>query len=107
MNLNKKFINYLNLLIIITLVTSISIISSSDSSFAIKNDVNKKDDKDVEKEISVSSMDKSKKHPHGELKETSVQNNILNGPYPDQFFMCGYPQQLITDYNSFEKFNCN
>ena len=106
MNLNKKFINYLNLLIIITLVTSISIISSSDSSFAIKNDENKKDDKDSEKDISFSSIEKTTK-PHGELKETAVQNNILNGPYPDQFFMCGYPQQLITDYNSFEKFNCN
>ena len=107
MNLNKKFINYLNLLIIITLVTSISIISSSDSSFAIKNDENKKDDKDSEKDISFSSIEKTTKPPHGELKETAVQNNILNGPYPDQFFMCGYPQQLITDYNSFEKFNCN
>ena len=63
--------------------------------------------KTLRKIFPVSSIDKTKKPPHGELKETAVQNNILNGPYPDQFFMCGYPQQLITDYNSFEKFNCN
>ena len=27
--------------------------------------------------------------------------------YPNQYYVCGYPLQLITDYNSFEKFNCN
>jgi hypothetical protein len=31
----------------------------------------------------------------------------LNGGYPNQFYVCGYPQQLITNYNSLEKFNCN
>ena len=40
-------------------------------------------------------------------KEKEVQNDILNDRYPNQFFMCGYPQQLITDYKSFEKLNCN
>ena len=105
MNLDKEYINYLNLVIIITLVASILIISSSDLSFAIQNDENEKDDKDLES-ISVSSINKTKKIPNGELKETDVQYDILNGPYPDQFFICGYPQQLIEDYNSL-KFNCN
>ena len=104
MNLDKEYINYLNLVIIITLVASFLIISSSDLSFAIQNDENEKDDKDLD--ISVSSIDKTKKIPNGELKETDVQYDILKGPYPDQFFICGYPQQLIEDYNSL-KFNCN
>ena len=39
--------------------------------------------------------------------QTEVQNNILNDHYPNQYYACGYPQQLITDYNFFEKLNCD
>ena len=62
--------------------------------------------KDLKKDIPVSLIDKTKKI-NRDSKETEVQNDILNDRYPNQFFMCGYPKQLITDYNSFEKLNCN
>ena len=93
MNLNK--------VIVITFVTTILIISSSQISFAKKNDK-----EDGEKDIPVSSIDKTKKI-NRDSKEPEVQNDILNDQYPNQYYICGYPQQLITDYNSFEKFNCN
>ena len=80
MNLNK-------FIIVIIFVTSILIISSSQISFAKKND--KEEDDDDEKNL------------------TEVQNDILNNHYPNQYYFCGYPQQLIIDYNFFEKVNCN
>ncbi len=98
MNLNK--------VILIIFVTSIMIISSSQISFAKKNDKEEDDGKDLKKDIPVSSIAKTKKI-NRDSKEPKVQNDILNGKYPNQFYVCGYPQQLITEYNSFEKFNCN
>ncbi len=95
----------LNTVIVITFVTSMLIISSSQISFAKKND-KEEDDKDLKKDIPVSLIDKTKKI-NKDSKETEVHNDILNDRYPNQFFMCGYPKQLITDYNSFEKLNCN
>ena len=89
--------------IVITFVTSILIISSSQISFAKKND-KEEDGKDIK--IPVSSIDKTKKI-NRDSKEPEVQNDILNDQYPNQYYICGYPQQLITNYNSFEKFNCN
>jgi hypothetical protein len=54
-----------------------------------------------------SPIDKTKKIRDSKEK-TEVQNDILNGGhYPNQYYVCGYPQQLVTDYNSFEKVNCN
>jgi hypothetical protein len=94
---------YLNTVIVITFVTSMLIISSSQISFAKKND-KEEDDKDLK--IPVSSIDKTKKI-NIDSKEPEVQNDILNDRYPNQYYICGIPQQLITDYNSFEKFNCN
>jgi hypothetical protein len=96
MNLNK--------VIVITFVTSILILSSSQISFAKKNDKEEDDGKDLK--IPVSSIDKTDKIKK-DSKETEVQNNILNDHYPNQYYICGYPQQLMTDYNSYEKFNCN
>ena len=32
---------------------------------------------------------------------------LLNDHYPNQYYACGYPQQLITDYNFFEQLNCD
>ena len=95
----------LNTVIVITFVTSMLIISSSQISFAKKND-KEEDDKDLKKDNPVSLIDKTKKI-NIDSKEPEVQNDILNDRYPNQYYMCGYPQQLITDYNSFEKFNCN
>ena len=109
MNFNKDYINHLYLIIVIIFVTSILIISSTtELSFAKLDDKNKdEDNKDFEKDISVSSTNKIKKTHNDKLKETNVQNDVLNGRYPNQFYICGYPQQVITDYNSFEKVNCN
>jgi len=108
MNLKKVYFNHIHLVvIIITFVTSILILSSTELSFAKKDDENKKDDKDLENDISVASIDKNKKTLNDDLKEPNIENDIINGRYPDQFFVCGYPQQLIEDYNSFEKFGCN
>ena len=98
MNLNK--------IIVITFVTSILIISSSQISFAIKNDKEENDGKDLKKDIPVSSIEKTKKTDKDSKEKTQVQNDILNDHYPNQYYVCGYPQQLVTDYNFFDKFNC-
>jgi hypothetical protein len=98
MNLNK-------VIIVIAFVTSILIISSSQISFAKTND-EEEIDKDLKKDSSVSSIDKIEKIKR-DSKDTEVQNDILNDNYPNQYYVCGYPQQLVTDYNSFAKFNCN
>ena len=99
MNLNK--------IIVITFVTSILIISSSQISFAIKNDKEENDGEDLKKNIPVSLIEKTKKLDKDSKEKTQVQNDILNDHYPNQYYVCGYPQQLVTDYNSFEKVNCN
>ena len=99
MNLNT-------VIIVIAFVTSILIISSSQISFAKKNDKEGEYDKDLKKDTPDSSIDKTKKI-NGDSKETEVQNDILNDHYPNQYYVCGYPQQLITEYNSFEKIDCN
>src|SRR5215211_3436550 len=98
MNLNK-------VIIVIAFVTSILIISSSQISFAKKNDKEEDDREDLKKDIPVSLIDKTKKIRDSKEK-TEVQKDILNGGhYQNQYYVCGYPQQLITQYNSFEKVN--
>ena len=99
MNLN-------NVIIGIAFVTSILILSSSQISFAKKNDKEEDNGEDLKKDIPVSSIDKTKKI-NKDSKETEVQNDILNDHYPNQYYVCGYPQQLVRDYNSLEKVNCN
>ena len=99
MNLN-------NVIIVIAFVTSILIIPSSQISFAKKNDKEEDNGEDLKKDIPVSSIDKTKKI-NKDSKETEVQNDILNDHYPNQYYLCGYLQQLVRDYNSLEKVNCN
>jgi hypothetical protein len=82
------------------------IISSSQISFAKKNDKEEDNGENLKKDIPVSFIDKSKKI-NRDSKETEIQNDILNSHYPSQYYVCGYPQQLITQYNSFEKVECN
>ena len=86
MNLNK-------VIIVITFVTSILIISSSQISFAKKNDKEEKDDerKDLKKDIPLSSIDKTKKINKDSKEKTEVQNDILNDHYPNQYYVCRYP----------------
>ena len=98
---------YLNKVIVIIFVTSILFISSSQISFAKKNDKEEDDNgKDLKKDIPVSSIERTDKIKK-DSKETEVQNDILNDNYPNQYYVCGYPQQLVTDYNSFAKVKCN
>ncbi|HET7644550.1 MAG TPA: hypothetical protein VFK40_13670 [Nitrososphaeraceae archaeon] len=75
-------------------------ISSINLSFA------KNDDKEF-KDFSASMIDDNKKTVKDDIKEKTTQNDLLNDLYPSRFFLCGYPQELITDYNSFEKIKCN
>jgi len=99
--------NLTKFIIVIIFVTSLLIISSSQISFAKKNDKEEDDGEDLKKNIPVSSIEKTKKIDKDSKEKTEVQNDILNDHYPNQYYVCGYPQQLMTDYNSFEKFNCN
>ena len=44
------------------------------------------------------------------LKESNILNNNTNAlyhNYPEGYYVCGYPNQLITDYNFLEKLNCD
>lgn len=100
MNLNK-------VIIVIAFVTSILIISSSQISFAKKNDKGEDNGEDLKKDIPVSSIDKTKKINKDSKEKTEVQNDILNNHYPNQYYVCGYPQELVRDYNSLEKVTCN
>jgi hypothetical protein len=99
--------NLTKFIILITFVTSILIISSSQISFAKKNDKEENDGEDLKKDSPVSSIEKTKKTDKDSKEKTQVQNDILNDHYPNQYYVCGYPQQLVTDYNSFKKVNFN
>ena len=99
--------NLTKFIIVIIFVTSLLIISSFQISFAKTNDKEEDDGEDLKKDIPVSSIEKTKKIDKDSKEKTEVQNDILNNHYPNLYYVCGYPQQLITDYNSFEKFNCN
>jgi hypothetical protein len=98
--------NLTKFIIVIIFLTSLLIISSSQISFAKKNDKEEDDGEDLKKDLAVSSIKKTDKIKK-DSKETEVQNDILNSHYPSQYYVCGYPQQLITQYNSLEKVNCN
>ena len=103
--------NLSTVIIVITFVTTILIVSSSQISFAKNNDKEEEDDdderEDLKKNIPLSSINKTKKIDRDSKEKTEVQNDILNNHYPNQYYFCGYPQQLIIDYNFFEKVNCN
>ena len=104
---NKGNINHVCLVIVIAFLTSILFVSSNDLSFAVNENknINTKDIQDNKKDITVTSTNKTKEILNVELK-SYVRDDIENPHYPDQFYACGYPQQLITDYNSFAKMDC-
>jgi hypothetical protein len=99
--------NLTKFIIVIIFLTSLLIISSSQISFAKKNDKEEDDGEDLKKDLAVSSIKKTDKIKKDSKEKTEVQNDILNSHYPSQYYVCGYPQQLITQYNSFEKVDCN
>ena len=95
--------NYINIhinLIIITFVVCLLIISFINLSFAKEDDIEFKD-------FSAAITDKNKKTVKNDIKEKTTRNDLLNDLYPSRFFLCGYQQELITDYKSFEKIKCN
>jgi hypothetical protein len=62
---------------------------------------------DFKQDIPISSIDKSKKKLDVELK-TDIDNGIVEANVPDEFFVCVYQVgDLMTEYNSFAKFDCN
>jgi hypothetical protein len=62
---------------------------------------------DFKQDIPISSIDKSKKKLNVELK-TDIDNGIVEANVPDEFFVCVYQVgDLMTEYNSFAKFDCN
>ena len=93
--------------IIIAFVTSILFVSSNDLSFAVNENENEntKDIPDNKKDITVTSTNKTKEIQNVDLN-SYVRDDIENPHYPDLFYACGYPQQLITNYNSFAKVDC-
>jgi len=96
-------INYVCLLFI-AFVTCTLFLSSNNLSFALKGNETKDDSQDNTKDITVTSTNKTKEILNVELK--SFRENIENAHYPNQFYICGHPQQLITDYSYFAKFDC-
>ena len=101
---NKWNINYLCLVIVIAFVTTI-LLSSNELSFAIKENENKDDSQDNKKDVPISSTNTTKEILNLELK-SDVRNDIEDAHYPNHVYACGYPRQLITDYNFFAKFDC-
>ena len=93
------------LVIFISFVTSTLFVSSYDLSFAIKENEIKNNSQDNKKDITSVTTNKTKEILNVEAN-SYVEDNIDNLLYPNQFYTCGYPQQLITDYNSLAKFNC-
>ena len=62
---------------------------------------------DFKQDIPISSIDKTKKTITVDLK-TNVNNDIVSAHSPDEFFVCAYQVgNVINDYNSFNKFDCN
>jgi hypothetical protein len=98
--LYKDYINIQINLIVIIFIIGLLIISFINLSFAKNDDIEAKD-------FSTSITDDNKKTVKDDKKEKTTQNDLLNDLYPSRFFICGYPQELITDYNSFEKIKCN
>ena len=101
----KGNINDLCLVIFISFVTSTLFVSSYDLSFAVKENEIKNNSQDNKKDITSVTTNKTKEILNVELN-SYVKDDIDNLLYPNQFYTCGYPQQLITDYNSLAKFNC-
>jgi hypothetical protein len=62
---------------------------------------------DIKQDIPVSSIDKTKKILNVDLK-ADKNNDIVDANTPDEFFVCAYQvKDVINDYNSFTKFDCN
>ena len=101
----KGNINDLFLVIIISFVTVTLFISCYDLSFAVKENEIKDNGQDNKKDITIVTTNKTKEILNVEAN-SYVEDDIDNLLYPNQFYTCGYPQQLITDYNSLAKFNC-
>ena len=102
---NKGNITYLCLVIVIAFVSMILFVSSNDLSFAIKEKENKDYSQDNKKDTVITSTNQTKEILNIELK-SYVRDDTENAQYPNHYYLCGYPQELITDYNSIAKLDC-
>lgn len=92
-------------MIIIIFVTITLLVSSYDLSFELTENEIKDNNQDIKKDITSTTTNKTKEILNIELN-SHVRDDIENSLYPNQFYTCGYPQQLITDYNYLAQFNC-
>lgn len=95
-------------LVIIIFVSFILFGYSFHFSFAKTSNEKEEYDKKYNKltELSIDKNETSK----NKLKESNILNNntnALNNIYPDDYYVCGYPKQLITDYSFLEKLDCD
>ncbi|HEU5462190.1 MAG TPA: hypothetical protein VFU79_07965 [Nitrososphaeraceae archaeon] len=62
---------------------------------------------EAKQDIPISTIDKSDDNLDVELK-VNEENEIVEANTPDEFFVCGYQVgDMMTEYNSFAKFDCN
>ena len=99
----------LNLAIVVAFTIFIFISNSCHFSFAKTNNEKEEDDKKYSKETFDISININQTR-NDDLKKSYIQNdntNTLNNNYPDGYYVCGYPKQLITDYSFLEKLDCD
>ncbi|HJT84195.1 MAG TPA: hypothetical protein VJ697_06910 [Nitrososphaeraceae archaeon] len=99
----------LNLAIVVAVALFTFVSYSCQFSFAKTNNEKEEDDKKNIKNIVNLPINKNETRNY-DLKELSIQNNntsTLNDKYPDQYYICGYPKQLIPNYSFLEKLNCD
>jgi hypothetical protein len=62
---------------------------------------------EAKQDIPISTIDKSDDNLDVELK-VNEENEIVEAKTPDEFFVCGYQVgNMMIEYNSFAKFDCN
>jgi hypothetical protein len=62
---------------------------------------------EAKQDIPISTIDKSDDNLDVELK-VNEENEIVEADTPDEFFLCGYQVgDVMTEYKSFAKFDCN
>jgi chlorite dismutase len=98
------------LLIVLAFITFIFFNYSSQFSFAKTLHEKEQTNEELKKNIFNLSINKNDTSSNDNLRESNIQNNnstnTLNDGYPDQYYVCRYPKQLITDYSFLEKLNC-
>ena len=99
----------LNLVVVVAFALFIFVSYTFQSSFAKTNN-DDREDKEKNEEIFYSFKNKNETF-NDNLIELNIQSNYstntLNDNYPDQYYVCGYPKHLITNYIFLEKLDCD